>query len=135
MATLGFSRSMDLPTEWDCVSHPGNEWCTADGPCFDCAELAHELEHPSMDVDGCRTCRLRSVQLSPAATPTKTRKFHPVGVPKGNNSWERPVVTDARGMPLLRADGEMIRTKEYAERRSSIEAARRVVANALTPTS
>lgn len=121
---------------WDCVTHPGNENCTADSRCFDCDEFDHELEHPSMDVDGCRTCKLRSVQLSPAATPTKTRKFHPVGVPKGNNSWERSVVTDSRGMPLLKANGEAIRSKEYAERRHEIEGARRMLATApVTPAS
>lgn len=92
------------------------------------------------DPHGCFPCKLRlwnndgRMQLSPAATPTKTKRFHPVGVPKGNNSWERPVVTDSRGMPLLKRDGELIRQKEYAERRTPIERARRAVANAPVPT-
>lgn len=85
-----------------------------------------------MDVDGCPTCKLRSVQLSPAATPTKTRKFGAVGVPKGNNSWERGIVTDARGMPILKPDGHLIRSKEYAERRHEIEDGRRQLANEVT---
>jgi hypothetical protein len=67
------------------------------------------------------------MQLSPAATPTKTRKFAPVG-PKGNNSWERPVVTDSRGMPLIDGnDFHLVRQKEYSERRTEIEAKRRQV--------
>lgn len=82
-----------------------------------------------MDVDGCPTCKLRSVQLSPAATPTKTRKYGPVGM-KGNNAWERTVVTDRRGMPILHPDGNLIRTKEYAENRHSIEEGRRQNAQA-----
>jgi hypothetical protein len=82
-----------------------------------------------MDVDGCPTCHHRSVQLSPAATPSKTRKFHPVGKPKGNNSWERQIITDRRGMPILKPDGQMIRSAEYAEKRTKIEAGRRQLAN------
>jgi hypothetical protein len=78
-----------------------------------------------MDIDGCPTCKLRSVQLSPAATPTKTRKFGPVGKPKGNNSWERAIVTDSRGMPILHADGNLIRSKEYAEKRHEVDVSSR----------
>lgn len=88
-----------------------------------------------MDVDGCRTCKMRSVQLSPAATPTKTRKFSPVGKPKGNNSWERAIVTDKRGMPILKPDGNMIRSAEYAEKRHSIEEGRRRIAQGSVPSS
>lgn len=73
------------------------------------------------------------MQLSPAATPTKTRKISPPGVSKSNNSWERQIVTDSRGMPLLRADGELIRTKEYGERRHEFESARRRNANEAPP--
>lgn len=110
------------------MAHPNADICRwPDGPEF-CAE----------DPKGCFPCKLRGwsdggMQLSPAATPSKTRKVHPVGVPKGNNSWERQVVTDSRGMPLLRADGELIRSKEYGERRSVIEAARRQNANEPAP--
>lgn len=88
-----------------------------------------------MDVEGCPTCKLRSVQLSPAATPTKTRRFAPVGKPKGDPAWERAIVTDKRGMPILKPDGNLIRSKEYAENRHSIEAARRQMANAPAPSS
>lgn len=85
-----------------------------------------------MDHEDCPTCKLRSVQLSPAATPTKTRSFGEIGKPKGNNSWERQIVTDARGMPILHADGNLIRSKEYAERRHEIEAGRRQLAQSTT---
>lgn len=81
-----------------------------------------------MDVDGCPTCKLRSVQLSPQATPNKTRKFGKVG-PKGDPVWERGIVTDRRGMPICKPDGNLIRNKEYAERRHEIEAGRRALAN------
>lgn len=116
------------PDGWVCLITPNNEWCTPDDPCFECAEAVHAQAHPSMDVDGCPTCHHRSVQLSPAATPSKTRKFAPVGKPKGNNSWERQVVTDSRGMPVLKSDGSKIRIKEYGEHRRTIEAGRRRLA-------
>lgn len=87
-----------------------------------------------MDVDGCPTCKLRSVQLSPAATPTKTRKYGEVGKLKGNNSWERAIVSDARGMPILKPDGNLIRSAEYAEKRHEIEAGRRQLAQEKAPT-
>lgn len=121
-------RTLPGSRGWVCSVSPDNEFCTADDPCFSCAEATHAAAHPSMDVDGCPTCKLRSVQLSPAATPTKTRKFGEVGKPKGNNSWERGIVTDARNMPILKPDGELIRQKEYAENRRSIEAGRRQIA-------
>lgn len=129
MATIECSPSiMAKPaSRWVCSIQPDNEWCTADDPCFGCAELAHELEHPDMDDSDCPTCRLRSIQLSPAATPTKTRRFGKIGT-KGNNSWERQVITDQRGMPILHADGNLIRSKEYAENRRSIEEGRRRLA-------
>lgn len=90
------------------------------------------------DPHGCFPCKLRGwseggFQISPAATPNKTRKFHPVGVPKGENSYERPVVTDSRGMPLMKMNGDLIRQGEYASNRTRIEAARRQNHNAPPP--
>lgn len=88
-----------------------------------------------MDDPECPTCKLRSVQLSPAATPTKTRKYGEIGKPKGNNSWERQIITDGRGMPILKADGSLIRSPEYAEKRHSIEDGRRALAQGVVPSS
>jgi hypothetical protein len=105
-----------------------NDNCTLDDPCFGCDEAAHAERHPVFDEPGCDTCRLRSLQVSPAVASTATKKFHPVGTPKGDPAWERQIMTDSRGMPLLKPDGEFIRSKEYAEKRHSIEAGRRQVA-------
>jgi hypothetical protein len=113
---------------WRCRTHDDNEWCTATNPCFDCAELAHDELHPTMDEPDCRTCKLRSVQLSPAATPTKTKKFAAFG-PKGNNSWERQIVTDDRNMPLTTADGTLIKNGDLAANRSKIEEGKRRLRN------
>lgn len=88
------------------------------------------------DTHGCQPCKLRGwrlgggMQLAPSATPTKTKRMPPAGTIKGNNSWERPVVTDERGMPLIDGkDFHLIRQKEYSERRSEIESTRRKIAN------
>src|SRR5438477_11250561 len=93
------------------ASHPNDDICVfADGP-----------EACEADIRGCFPCKLRlwsyqHMQLSPAATPTKTRSFGPLGS-KNRNSWERGIVTSSRAdgteMPLLRADGELVRQKEY----------------------
>lgn len=104
-----------------------NDWCTRKSPCFTCAEMAHDRAHPE-PVDVCLTCRLRSVQLSPAATPSKTRRLMKPGA-RRDNAWERGIVRDARGMPML--DGlAPIGTKQYAQNRSTYEARRRDLANA-----
>lgn len=97
-----------------------NEWCTADDPCFSCEEQDHQLRHPAL-VDDCETCRLRSLQVSPAATPTKTRQIAPIGS-KNLNSWERGVKCDERGVPYLRSNGDQISVKEYGEQRHAIDA-------------
>lgn len=102
-----------------------NEWCSRRSPCFTCAQAAHDQAHPELR-DDCETCRLRSVQLSPAATPSKTRRVQQ-GV-KGGNEWERGIVTDGRGMPLL-DNGVPIGVKQYSEKRHQYESARRELAN------
>jgi len=112
------------------TDHPNSDICRWPGGPHACEE----------DPKGCFPCKLRGwseggFQISPAATPSKERRVHPPGVPKGNNSWERPVVTDSRGMPLLRPDGELIRQKEYSENRSAIEAGRRQNHNGPPPPS
>lgn len=111
-----------------CRTFAENEYCTPDDPCFGCASLDHELQHPGLDEPGCEACKLRFVQLSPAATPTKTRRVAPIGN-KGGNEWERAVVTDNRGMPILRADGSLIRSKDLAENRSLVETGLRRLRN------
>ena len=89
-----------------------------------------------MNVDGCPTCKLRSMLISPSVgSSTRTKRFAEVGKRKGNPSWEQAIVTDDRGMPLLKPDGHLIRQKEYAENRRSIEAGRRQLAQGVVPPS
>lgn len=70
-------------------------------------------------------CSLRSkgVQVSPAATPSRTRQLKK---PTDPPSWEAGIVTDKRPdgsqMPLLTSGGDVMRVKEYGENRRSIDA-------------
>lgn len=108
---------------WQC-SLGDNEWCSADDPCFTCADRAHAQRHPRA-VDDCRECKLRTLQIGPqVGIDTRGRKFAPIG-PKGDNSWERGIVKDGRGVPLVGSDGHYVTVKEHAENRHKIEAARR----------
>lgn len=105
-----------------------NEWCTASSPCFSCEDAAHTAAHPDL-VDGCLTCQLRSVQLSPSCTPSKPRRLQQPGSHQ-RNSWERGIATDSRGMPLLDGGIAPISVKKYGENRRKYESARHQLANA-----
>ena len=69
----------------------------------------------------CFPCKLRSIQISPYATPTR-QSHRPSPPPRGNqNSWEKGIVTDSRGMPQLDSKGEPMSVKAFGEQRSQIE--------------
>ena len=48
------------------------------------------------------------------------------GLAKGGNEWERGIVRDDRGVPLI-VDGDVIGVKQYAERRVELEEKRRLL--------
>jgi len=100
---------------------PECEHCTY-SECRACTNKRHTEAHP-VPVDGCGICRLSQgeIQLSPKATPSKRS---PVPPRKPNNSWEKGLARNERGMPLM-MDGRPIGVKEYAERRHEIDDARR----------
>lgn len=79
------------------------------------------------DGDSCFPCKLTGIQLSPAATPTR-RNSKPPTVNESANAWERGIVRDERGMPLLGPNGE-VGVKEYANNRSKYEEAERRLAH------
>lgn len=66
--------------------------------------------------------REHGLNVSPAATPTR-RNSVPPATP--NNSFERGVPKDSRGMPFFDERGGVIGQKEYITRRREIEAGRR----------
>lgn len=84
---------------------------------------AHDLSSPDCTCFG---CHVKSIQWSPAATPTR-RNHLPARRP--NNSWEKGVPTDNRGMPVLDADMKPVGQKQYSENRTAIEAAKRRISN------
>lgn len=102
----------------DCRS----EFCTEADPCFDCAErrIDEKIEAGIYDDEVERALRLRSVQISPAATPTKERKLAKTPGARGGNSWEKGVALDHRGLPYL--DGmNPIPVKKFSENRHVYE--------------
>lgn len=92
--------------------------------CNACTEAAHAAKHPTV-VDGCSFCKLGTIQLSQAIKPRRPNDAPPAG---NRNNWERGVVTDGRGVPMLDATGERIGVKQYAENKHAFEAERRRLA-------
>jgi hypothetical protein len=81
--------------------------CTEDTPCF--------------------KCKIKTIQVSPSATPSRT--WRPQKGPKEVNSWEKGIPRDERGMPIIKSDGSPMGQKEYSEKRTQIEAAKRQLHN------
>lgn len=68
---------------------------------------------------GCFGCKVLSVQVSPSAMPSRRNNIPPA---RPLNSWERGVVRDDRGLPVRRANGDVIGVHEYAAKRRQIDA-------------
>lgn len=75
----------------------------------------------------CFKCKIKTIQLAPSATPSRT--YRPQKPREHNNSWERGTPTDERGMPFIKANGDVLKQKEYSENRSKIEEHRRKLKN------
>ena len=92
------------------------------------------MTRPAHDPDvldcDCFGCHIRSVQWSPAATPSRRNS---VPGKRLDNAWERGVPTDNRGMPLLDNTLNPVRQKKYAANRTTIESKRREMLNAPAP--
>ena len=78
-------------------------------------------------------CRLRGkgIQLSNSVTASKTKNWRPsVSVPPAVNAQimydERP---GGIKMPILKADGSVLRHKEYVENKATIDATRARIRN------
>lgn len=88
-----------------------------------------ERTHFGQHEESCFGCKLATIQWSPAATPSR-RNTVPPKPPQ--NHWEKGIVRDDRGMPLLNEKGSEIGLHELASNRSKIETALRDLKN--TPT-
>lgn len=72
----------------------------------------------------CFKCKIKTIQVSPSATPSRTRK--PQSEKKSGNSWEKGIVKDERGMPYLNPGTlEPMPIKTYVENRHKIEESKR----------
>lgn len=98
--------------------------------CFTCETARHDAEH-TFEVDGCPTCKYRTIRISAAATPNKTRSHAP---PKRyGNQWEKGIATDHRGVPYLNDNLQPIGIKEFSENRSGYETRIRDLKNSAAP--
>lgn len=87
--------------------------------------MGHESDHQS-DCD-CFRCKVKTIQISPQATPSKRRKHQTVK--KDGNSWEKGIVRDGRGMPHLNPGTvEPMPIKTYVENRQKIQEAKKKMA-------
>lgn len=78
------------------------------------AERTHRGQHG----EDCFGCKVRSIQFSPACTPTRRNNVPP---PPPQNQWEKGVATDSRGMPYLDEKLNPIGLQHLADNRSKIE--------------
>lgn len=85
-----------------------------------------ESTHWGQHGDDCFGCKLRSIQWSPSATPSRRNNIPPR--PPQNN-WEKGIAKDNRGMPLLDKNLQPIGLQELADRRPQIEAGLRQLKN------
>jgi hypothetical protein len=67
----------------------------------------------------CFGCKVKTVQVSPAAMPTRGNPSVPPAKPQ--NSWERGRVLDSRGLPITDANGNALAVKDAADNRKNIE--------------
>jgi hypothetical protein len=77
-------------------------------------------QHP----EDCFHCKIKTIQVSPSATPSRTRTYQQVK--KDGNSWEKGIVRDERNMPYLNPGTlEPMPIKTYVENRHKINDAQR----------
>lgn len=86
--------------------------------------------HPGPEcTDDCYGCKLNSLQFDGSWMPTRHKYDikHPPRTPEP--AWERGIPTDSRGMPVLKPDLSPMGQKEYSQKRTLIEEAKRKYAN------
>lgn len=96
--------------------------CPPDDPCSECFDAQHALDHPEI-VDGCRACKLDSIQLDARLHARRTTRYVPPR--KANNAWERGVAGEHRPgggfMPYLNRELAPLSVKQFADNRSRNE--------------
>lgn len=77
--------------------------------------MGHEGQHG----DGCFGCKVKSIYFPPSSTPTRTPSNAPPKPP--SNNWEKGILRDNRGLPIRKANGNVISLKEHADNRHQID--------------
>lgn len=113
---------MTATSTWVC-SLGENEWCTADSPCFTCADLIHAHERAAgLCGDTCPQCKAATLIVgAKVGSETRTRKMAPLGWNEASNAWERGVPVDHTGMPYLDKNLTVMGAKQVAEHRHEID--------------
>lgn len=101
-----------------------------DFECFDCETARHAFEHPEF-VEGCRSCKFATIQISPAVRTTRNTNPSTAFTPK--NSWEAGIATDHRGVPYLDQNLQPIGVKQFAQNRHKYESRIRELASSPNP--
>jgi hypothetical protein len=83
--------------------------------------------HDGSHEEGCFGCKIRSLQWSPSATPSRRNTIAPR---KPQNHWERGIAMAKPNMPLLDSGGNQIGLQELADRRPYVEEGLRQLKNA-----
>lgn len=86
------------------------------------------------NVDTCFTCRIKTVSVSPSATPTRNVGPPPPPGEDTSNNWEKGIKTETRPdgsvMPWISSETlQPIPIKKYTENRRAYDQARERVAN------
>ena len=91
--------------------------------------------HDGSHGPDCFGCKIKSIQFGPSATPTRRTPAGkaPAAPAESNNSWEKGIIRDERGLPIRRG-GKVIGVKEYERDRRSIDAGIRALKQGHDPT-
>lgn len=71
-------------------------------------------------VDGCFGCKIRTINVDPYAMPSRLHHGPKYMKKAPENSWEKGIARDDRGMPILKSDGSRMGVKEFGEKRSKL---------------
>ncbi len=80
--------------------------------------MARSCEHHQTECRDCFKERIGSIGLGSGTTPSRDNtNWAARRARKPQNSWERGMPTDDRGMPYLDAKGNRVYQKQFAETR------------------
>lgn len=124
----------------------GDVWCASftagicgSLECFDCGTRRHQLHEGMPGFEDCLACKLQTVQVNSSGIRRLTHQGEVLDRPSApprvhNNSWEKGIAKDHRGVPYLDSSGDHIPIKKFGENRHKYDEAIRTNRNAPAPT-